>query len=48
MTKFSKLDHIGLLNIFLIYNIKELWAYLAKLDQAQLICYSHTKNQFHT
>ena len=31
----------------LIYNIEELWACLAMSGQAQLICYSHTKNQFH-
>ena len=27
---------------------EEIWAYLAMSHQAPLICYSHTKNQFHT
>ena len=35
MKKSRKLDHVGLLNIFLIYNIEKLWACLAKSDQAQ-------------
>ena len=36
MKKSRKRGHVGLLNIFLIYNIEELWAYLATSDQAQL------------
>ena len=46
MNKFRKIGHVGLLNIFLIYNIEELWTCLAMSDQAQLISYSDTKNQF--
>ena len=48
MKKSRKLDHVVLLNIFLIYNIEELWTCLANSDKAQLIFYSHAKNQFHT
>ena len=41
--KSRKLNHVGLLNIFLIYNNEEFLACLAMSDQAQLICYLHTK-----
>ena len=41
--KSRKLNHVGLLNIFLIYNNKEFLACLAMSDQAQLICYLHNK-----
>ena len=43
-----KLDIICLLNVFMFYNFEELWAGQTMPDQAQLICYSHTKSQFHT
>ena len=33
MKKYRKLDQVALLNIFLIYNIEELWAFLAMSDQ---------------
>ena len=46
MKKSTKLDHVDLLNIFLIYNIEEYWACLAMSGQSQLTCYSHTKSHF--
>ena len=41
-----KLDHICLMNIFLMYNVEIIWTGLSMSDQGQLICDSQ-KNQLY-